>query len=454
MFLAKNYLIGNAVGERIFSEIGTLPIIDAHNHADVAALARNENYTDLWQLFAATDHYVWEVMRKAGVEEKFITGSATPEEKFLKLGEVFDDVAGNPVYEWIHLDLRFLGIDEILNADTAASIWEQGKRILTRPDFRPLEILKRLNVEVMCSTDDPADTLENHVTVNQLLGGKCRVLPTWRPDKSIKLAAPGFREYLDTLGARYHHPIKDLDDLLYALRQSHDFFAERGCRASDHGIEIASSGCGDRARAQRTFADALSGITPDSGEVKNYVDFLMGEFGVWNSETDWVTQLHVGAVRDVRKSIFSTLGPDAGGDVSSLMQDHLGPLVDFLNRFDDKLKVVLYCLDPGQQPTLATLSRAFSSKVRLGSAWWLCDTPIGMKRQLEYIGSVDILSNFAGMVSDSRKLLSYGSRFEMFRRVLADVLGRMVESGQMPENVAARLAAKISYSSPKKFFNM
>ncbi len=454
MFLAENYLIGNATGMRIFDRIKGLPIIDAHNHADVAALARNENYTDLWQLFAATDHYVWEVMRKAGVEEKFITGSATPEEKFLKLGEVFDDVAGNPVYEWIHLDLRFLGIDATLNAASAPAIWEQGRRILAQPEFRPLEILKRLNVEVMCSTDDPADKLEDHERVNPALGGKCRVLPTWRPDKSIKLTAPGFREYLEKLGTRYNHPIQDLDDLLYALRHSHDFFAERGCRASDHGIEIASSGCGDRARAQQTFAAFLAGSTPNADEVKNYVDFLMGEFGQWNSETDWVTQLHIGAVRDIRRSIFATLGPDAGGDVSNGFQDQLPPLVKFLNRFDGKLKTVLYCLDPGQQPTLATLSRAFSSKVRLGSAWWLCDTPIGMKRQLEYIGSVDLLSNFAGMVSDSRKLLSYGSRFEMFRRVLADVLGRMVENGQMPESVAEKLAGKICYDSPKKFFNM
>jgi glucuronate isomerase len=235
---------------------------------------------------------------------------------------------------------------------------------------------------------------------------------------------------------------------------SHDYFAEKGCVASDHGVVVPFAADADVKDADTAFKKAMDGKSLSRDERTTFMSYIFGEAAEMNSARDWVFQLHMGAVRDIRDSIFTTLGPDSGGDVSDHNLNLLDPLKKFLNRFDGRLKVVLYCLDPGHQATLATVARAFGSKVRLGSAWWLCDHPTGMRRQLEYIGAVDLFANFAGMVSDSRKLLSYGSRFEMFRRVLSDVLGEMVEMGQMPYANAELLAEKMSYSGPKKFFGL
>ncbi len=448
MFLDDQYLLHNDAARRIHAAITDLPVIDPHNHADVKAIAANRPFLDLWQLFAATDHYVWEVMRKRGVPEVLITGNTSPHDKFLALARIFPELAGNPVYEWVHLDLRSLGITEVLDAASAERIWVAGKRALAATD--PAAMLDKLQIEVMCSTDDPLDDLEEHAEVNRR-ANRTLVRPTWRPDKSMKLTAPGWRDYVDKLGQRFDKTVDSLDALLAALKESHDYFDANGCRASDHGLEIMVGNHCDRAIAEQAFS---RGGKADAEELAHFAGVLMNAFGEWNAASGWVTQLHLGAVRDVRASLFAALGPDSGGDIGNLMQDQLPGLLAWLNRFDDRIKVVLYCLDPMQQATLATVARAFGANVRLGSAWWLCDTPIGMKRQLEYIGSVDLLMNFAGMVSDSRKLLSYGSRFAMFRRVLADVLGEMVEAGQIPLEVAIRLAENMSYHEPKRFFNL
>ena len=453
MFLGQDYLIGNETGKRIFASVQDLPILDPHNHADVAAIARNGHFKDAWELFAATDHYVWETLRKAGVPEDRITGSASPHDKFIAMAEVFDRIAGNPVYEWIHLDLRFLGIEDILNAETGETVWQKVNAVLAKEESRPQALLRRMNVETMCSTDDPADTLEFHRIVSRDFG-RTVIRPTWRPDMAMKAGKKGFSAYIERLGKRWGVRIASLGELLDVLQKSHDFFEENGCRASDHGLEIASSGTGDAEAAAKTFLKAIAGEPVNPEEAANYADYLLGEFGEMNSRSGWVMQLHIGAVRDVRDSLFRTIGPDSGGDVSDLFQSHEAKLIRFLNRFDSRLKIVLYCLDQGHQATLAALARAFGSTVRLGSAWWLCDTPIGMKRQLEYIGSVDLLSAFAGMVSDSRKLLSYGSRFEMFRRILSSTLGGMVEAGQMPEPVAVKLAKTICYDGPLAFVGL
>lgn len=447
MFLDKNYFLRSESAVRIFNGIKDLPVLDAHNHADVKAIAANEPFRDLWELFAATDHYVWEVMRKREVPEKLITGDASNYDKFMALARIFPELAGNPVYEWIHLDLRFLGIEDILDSTTGDDIWKRGNAILK--DLPPREILKKLNIEVMCSTDDPIDTLEEHDRINTAMGRRI-IRPTWRPDKAVKISSPGWKNYIGQLGKRYNRNIYFLQDLIDVLKQSHDFFAMHGCRASDHGLEVMAGDKCDPVIAEDAFQN---GCRASDEEKEHFAGVLMNHFGKWNAEKGWVTQLHLGAVRDVRAALWDKLGPDCGGDISSLMQDHLPGLLAWLNKLDDQVKTVLYCLDPCQQATLATVARAFGSKVRLGSAWWLCDTPVGMKRQLEYIGSVDLLMNFAGMVSDSRKLLSYGSRFAMFRRVLANVLGEMVEAGQMPLTVACRLAEAMAYHEPKKFFN-
>ncbi len=452
-FMDADYLIGNETGKKIFEKIKNLPVVDAHNHANVEEIAANKNYSDLWQLFAATDHYVWEVMRKCGVPEEFITGNRTPKEKFMKLAEVFPRVAGNPVYEWIHLDLRrAFDIYDVLGPQTGEKIWNEGNAMLAKPEFRPMELLKKLNVEVMCSTDDPVDLLEAHDKVNAA-AGRILIRPTWRPDKAMNINLPAWNDYVDKLEKRFSMHIRTLDELMSALRQSHDYFAAHGAVASDHGVEVPPESCSYDAAAA-IFRRARDGETLTQEQIDCYKGCFLQECAALNAEKGWVFQLHYGAVRDVRHTLYDALGPDVGGDISNHFQNPMPGMLSLLNKFDDKLKIVLYCLDQGHQATLATISRAFGAKVRLGSAWWLCDTPICMRRQLEYIGSVDVLSVFAGMVSDSRKLLSYGSRFEMFRRVLAGVLGEMAERGQAPYEVLEELAVTMAYTEPKKFFNM
>ena len=454
-FLDLNYLITNETGRELFEAIRDLPVVDPHNHANVKEIAENTNYKDAWQLFAATDHYVWEMLRKRNVPERLITGDAAPREKFLTMAKIFPELAGNPVYEWIHLDLKnYFGITEQLDEESGERIWNEVNAKLATDAYRPQQLLTGpLNVEVMSSTDDLIDTLEYHKQVNEAVG-RVLVRPTWRPDKAMKIFAPGWREYIRQVEERFSMKIESFDDMLEAMGRSHVFFAEHGCRASDHGLEYPVYADCAFGNVNETFRKALDGKELSQAEIDCYMGTFLAEAAALNAETGWVTQLHIGAVRDVRYSLYESLGPDVGGDVSNHLLDFTPNLVRFLNRFDGRLKVVLYCMDAIHQMTLATLTRAFGANVSLGSAWWLNDTPIGMRRQLEYIGSIDVLSNFAGMVSDSRKLLSYGSRFEMFRRVLSDVLGGMVERGQMPEKIARELAVRMAYTGVKSFWNL
>jgi glucuronate isomerase len=455
-FLDDRYLITNCAGVEIFDAIKDLPVIDPHNHANVKEIADNNCYQDAWQLFAATDHYVWEIMRKRGVPESHITGkTVSNKDKFLALAKVFPEFAGNAVYEWIHLDLkRYFGIDELLSEKTGEKIYNAVNEKLATDAYRPQALLTGpLNVEAMCSTDDLIDTLEDHDRANAAFG-KVLLRPTWRPDKGMKIFAADWRSYMGKIEERFGVKLNSLQDLFDVVKRSHDYFAERNCVASDHGIEVPLRGDYEYADADKVFRKAMAGEVLTNDEMNCYMGAFLTECARLNSETGWVTQLHLGAVRDVRKTLFDTMGPDVGGDISNHHLDYAPALCNFLNQFDDKLKVVLYCLDQGHQATLATISRAFGAKLSLGSAWWLCDTPIGMRRQLEYIGAVDTLMNFAGMVSDSRKLLSYGSRFEMFRRVMSDVLGDLVERGQMPEEIAFDLAGRMAYSGTKKFWNL
>ena len=453
-FLDSNYLLGSSAAQRLYPEVAALPVVDPHNHADVKRIADNVPFTDPWELFAATDHYVWEMLRKCGVSEELITGSASNYEKWLAMAKVFPDFAGNPVYEWVHLDLRFLGFDNILLCeDTAETLWTGCCEALAKEENLPQNLIRRMNIETMCSTDDPADTLEEHDRANAAFG-KTLIRPTWRPDRVMKIRKADFCAYLEKLSLRWDKSIKSVSDLIDVLKKSHDFFAAHGAIASDHGVEKPYDGLATEAQADAILQKMLSGGTATAEDEDVWSSYLMRKFAEFDAEKGWCFQLHMGAVRDVRDVLYATLGPDTGGDVSDHVIDIVKPLCKFLNIFDEKLKVVLYCLEPAHQASLATVSRSFGTKVRLGSAWWFNDTPIGMKRQLEYISSVDLFSAFAGMVSDSRKLLSYSSRFEMFRRVLCDVIGDMVEHGRIPEDTAKALVRKMSYSGPKSFYGL
>ncbi len=450
-FLDDSYLIDDKIGEEIFDNIRNKPIYDPHTHADVEELVENHGWRDIWEVEAATDHYVWELMRKRGADEELITGSAPNKEKWEVLAEVFPEFAGNPTYEWVHLDLkRRFGIEKTISKETAKEIWSVTKSKLAEESFKPQPLLSEMNVETLCSTDDPTMNLEYHERARDEVEDT-NILPTWRPDKFIKIDHDSWKDWVNELGEETDQDVSTFNGFLSALEKTHDYFDQMGCLASDHGVERGVTKQVDRSRAAEVYRSGFQGsdITPE--ESTDFRSYLLTWFGELNKESGWVTQLHIGAVRDYRDELYESLGPDSGGDVGTQSVDFASNLKYFLNKFDGELETVLYYLDPTHLPTVATLARAFPN-VSVGAPWWFNDSPHGIEKQLEYVATVDLLANHAGMVSDSRKLMSYGSRIEVFRRSLANVLGRFVEKGQMPEEVAHDLAKTVVLSRKKELF--
>ncbi|MCS7232703.1 MAG: glucuronate isomerase [Synergistetes bacterium] len=451
MFLGEKYLLTNETAKKIYENIQNLPILDPHNHLEAKEILENKNWNDIWEAEGATDHYVWSLMRRCGIKEEYITGKRTNKEKWLALAKVFPNFAGNPTYEWIHLDLwRTLRIEKIVSEETAEEIWEESKKILESENFKPQEILKNIKAEILCTTDDPSSDLSYHYKASQEIK-EFKILPTWRPDNAINIEKEEWKSYVVTLGEIYNEDISNLDGFLRTLWKSHEKFKKHGCVGSDHAILYPYIKFVEKKSAEKIYSRAISGQKLEENEIKDFKSFMMIEFGKMNQETDWVTQLHIGALRDYRDSLFKTLGPNSGGDISTNFIEIAEGLRFFLNEFDSKLKIVLYVLDPTHLPTIATIARAFPN-IFLGAPWWFNDSPYGMETYLKYTATVDILYNLAGMVTDSRKLLSFGSRIEVFRRVLSNVLGEMVEKGQIPYKEALRLAERISYSGPKEIF--
>jgi len=450
-FLGENYLLDNKTGEKLYQEVKDLPIVDAHNHGDVEEIIKNEGWNDIWEIEGATDHYVWEMMRKRGVPEDKITGNATNKEKWIALAEVFPEIAGNPTYEWIHLDLkRRFDIKENISKETAEMIWEKTQTMLKTADMKPQRLLRDMNVKIMCTTDDPTSTLEYHQEAAKEIEG-IQILPTWRPDRAMNIEKKDWKVFVNEMGERYDEDTSTLSAFLNSLQKSHDFFDENGCKASDHGLLEPISYQVDEDLVSDIYEKAYNGGTLTEDEIRDYKAYLLIEFGQMNSETNWVTQLHIGAVRNYRDSLYEEVGPDSGGDISTHQIEIADNLRYFVNEFDQRLKIVLYSMAPNHWSTLATISRAFPN-VSLGAAWWLTDSPYGMEEQLRLISSIDLLANFAGMVTDSRKLISYGSRTEMFRRVMSNTIGRMVEKGQIPFDVATDLAKGLAYQQQQDLF--
>jgi glucuronate isomerase len=442
-FLNDSYLLGSATARQLYRTVRDLPILDAHNHADLVEIVENRPWTDIWQVEGATDHYVWEMMRKRGVPEEKITGDASNHDKWLALAGVFPQLAGNPTYEWIHLDLkRRFGIDAVIRPDTAEAIWQQTLARLAEPDMRPQRVLEAMGVEVMCTTDDPTVHLPHHERAREEIT-HTRILPTWRPDKAINIERETWRPLVERLGRETEFDTSTLDGFAQALTATHEYFRLTGCVASDHGLTVPWGHQVDRARAAAVHASAFAGHRLDQDDVADYHAYMLHFFGDLNADASWVMQLHIGAVRDYRDWLFDTLGPDTGGDVSDQQIPIVEPLREFLNAFDGRLQIVLYCLDPGHQPSLTSVARAFPG-VSLGVPWWFNDSPYGIETQLRYAGTVDLLANSAGMVTDSRKLISFGSRTEIFRRVLCGVVGEAVEP--------VDLVTAIAYDRPKALF--
>jgi glucuronate isomerase len=453
-FMDERYLLDSETAVELYDAVADLPVVDPHNHVDLEEVVENEPWTDVWEVEGATDHYVWQLMRKRGVPEEKVTGDASNREKWTALAEVFPAFAGNPTYDWIHLDLkRRFGIEQPLNADTADEIWRETKRQLSTDEMRPQAVLRDMNVEVLCSSDDPTSRLRLHERAEREVDG-VDVRPTWRPDRALKVENAGWESFVAELEDVTGADVGDFAGFLDALAETHDYFDEHGCVACDVGLGTDPvSRPVSAERAGEVYAKARRGETLAPAEVRDYRAYLLEYVGELNSEKDWVTQLHVGAVRDYRETLYETVGENAGGDVSTQDVDLVDGLDHFFDRFDGETEIVLYTLDPTHYPSATVVARAYPN-VSIGPAWWFNDSPMGIANQLERVAAVGLLANHAGMVSDSRKIVSYGSRFEMFRRTLANVVGEMVEDGRIPHDTAERLVERVAYDRPKELYGL
>jgi len=452
-FLAENYLLENEPALILYKHVCDLPIVDLHNHGDVKEIVENENYQDIWQVEAGTDHYVWELMRRRGVSEEYITGEASNKEKWLALAEVFPEFIGNPTYEWIHLDLkRRFGIDKTISFQNAEYIWDKTARLLSQDEMKPQSLLKEMNVEIMCTTDNPVSKLEYHkMALNKL--NWIDILPTWRPDQAMNIGDEVWSDFHRRLSRRFNRSLESFDEFLQALEDTHDYFAEFGCVATDHGLFEPVSYETAKNEVSNIYEKAINEETLSPAEVKDFKSYILMFFGELNRDKNWTMQLHIGAMRDYRDSLFESLGADSGGDICTHNIDIAENLKYFLNTFDSDLDIVIYYVDPAHLPAMATIARAFPN-VEIGAPWWFNDSGYGMKEHLKLVSTYDLLANQAGMVTDSRKLISYDSRTEVFRRTLCSVVGEFVDTGRAPLEAASDLVKDLCYNKPLGRFQL
>jgi len=465
-FIHDDFLLQNSTASRLYhSYAAGLPIVDFHCHLSPALIAANDGFRNLTNIWLDGDHYKWRAMRAMGVPETHITGSASDFDKFMMWARTVPNTLKNPLYHWTHLELkRYFGIDLLLSERTAEEIWETANAMLATPEFRTRSLLDRMNVQVVCSTDDAVDTLEHHSAYASEIdndNGALQLYPTFRPDNAMKVEDPVvFNNYVQKLSETSGIRIQSYTDFLAALQQRHDFFATLGCKASDHGIEEPYSEEYTISDLRSIFAKAMQGQAPDAVEVKKFKSGLMHEFAVMNAEKGWVFQMHIGAMRNNNSRALREIGPDSGfdsiGDVEIAR-----PLSRFLDRLDvDGVlpKTILYNLNSRDNEVMATLSGNFmnnecAGKVQHGPAWWFHDQKEGMEQQLQSLANFSLMSNFVGMVTDSRSFMSY-PRHEYFRRILCNMLAEDVEKGIVPndETLLSELVQKLCYTNALSLF--
>ncbi len=462
-FLDENFLLQNKTAERLYHEYAEpQPIIDYHCHLPVKDIAEDHRFRDLQEIWLAGDHYKWRAMRTDGVEEKYCTGDASPWEKFEQWAATVPHTLRNPLYHWTHLELkRYFGITELLNPDTARQIWDAANKKLQQPDYSCRNLLKKMNVEILCTTDDPVDTLEHHELLQKDFP-EVKVLPAFRPDKAMAVEnVEEWNLYLNRLEEVSGMEIVSYRDLLEALQQRHDFFHARGCRLSDHGIDTFYAEEYTEKEVNRIFDLARNGKTPTVSDRKKIKTALLEAFAVMDHDSGWTQQYHYGALRNNNSLMFKKLGPDTGFDSI----DDL-PVARTMSRFLDRLagrdkltRTILYNLNPADNEVVATMAGNFQDgtipgKIQFGAAWWFLDQKEGMERQLNALSALGLLSRFVGMLTDSRSFMSY-PRHEYFRRILCNILGEDVEKGLLPADftLLGGMVKNICYGNAKDYFN-
>lgn len=439
------------------------PIIDYHCHLIPEQIANDRKFDNLGQIWLEGDHYKWRAMRTNGIDERYCTGKDTSDwEKFEKWAETVPYTMRNPLYHWTHLELKTaFGVTKLLKPETAREIYDECTAKLRTPEFSARGLMKHYNVEVVCTTDDPIDSLEYHLALKNE-GFSIKVLPTWRPDKAMAVgSAAEFRAYVEKLSEVSGVSISKFADLIAALRVRHDFFASVGCKLSDHGIEEFYAEDYTQAEIEALFNKVYGGKELSHEEVLKFQSAMLVEFAVMDWEKGWTQQFHYGAIRNNNTRLFKQLGPDTGfdsiGDFTVAKN-----MSKFLNRLDteNKLaKTIIYNLNPRDNDLIATMIGNFqdgsvAGKIQFGSGWWFLDQKTGMEAQMNSLSVLGLLSRFVGMLTDSRSFLSY-PRHEYFRRILCNLIGNDVEQGLLPASelpFLAELVENVSYKNAKNFF--
>lgn len=461
-FLDDDFLLESKTARILFHEHARdLPIIDYHNHLPPQEVAADINFDNMTEIWLKGDHYKWRAMRANGVDEAYITGHADELEKFLKWAGTVPFTWRNPLYHWTHMELRKpFGIKQLLHPGTAMEIWEKTGEMLRSEEFSVRNILRRMNVELICTTDDPADSLENHRKTRED-GFGVRMLPAWRPDKSMAIEDPvSWNAYLEKLGRAAGKEISSYGDLLDALAARHEFFHDSGCRLSDHGIETFYASDYKDSEIGQIFSRARSGKSPQGEEILKFKSAMLHHFGRMDHAKNWTQQYHIGALRNNHSAMYRRLGPDTGFDSIGDF-----PHARSMSRFFDRLasenkltKTIVYNLNPADNELIATMLYNFNDgtvpgKMQFGSGWWFLDQKEGIRKQLDALSNMGLMSRFVGMLTDSRSFLSF-PRHEYFRRILCNLVGGDMERGELPGDIdaAGKLVSDISYNNAKAYF--
>jgi glucuronate isomerase len=461
-FIHDDFLLHTDAARSLFHQYAkNQPIIDYHCHISPKEIADDKQFDNLTQIWLYGDHYKWRAMRTNGIPEKYCTGDVADFEKFKMWAETVPYTMRNPLYHWTHLELnRYYGITELLSPATATKIYEEATAKLQTKEYSVRNLIRKMNVEVVCTTDDPIDTLEYHQKIKND-GFEVKVVPAWRPDKVLAVENPEtFNEYIQKLEASANISIATADQLLEALRIRQDYFHENGCRLSDHGLDTIFAADFTHSEVNRIFQKVRNGHYLNAAEIQEYKSGILFELALLNQRKGWVQQFHIGAMRNNNLRMLKQLGPDTGFDsIGDLpIANSMSKLFGMLDAEDKLAKTIIYNLNPSDNEVYATMIGNYqdgssAGKMQWGAAWWFLDQKRGMETHLETLSVLGLTSRFVGMLTDSRSFMSY-PRHEYFRRILCNIYGNDIEKGELPNDIETigKTIANISYGNARNYF--
>ncbi len=462
-FISDNFLLQSDIAQKLYhNHVKSLPIIDYHCHLSPKDIAENRQFDNLTKIWLEGDHYKWRALRINGVDEEYITGKADDFAKFQKWAETVPYTMRNPLYHWTHMELlRPFGISKILKPETASEIYNDCNALLQTPEFSVRGILKKMNVEVLCTTDDPSDNLQYHKKIRDDKF-EVKVFPAWRPDKAMAVEnTEEYNIYLQKLGAAANINIENFNQLMEALKKQHDFFASMGCTISDHGLEAFYADDFKENEIKLIFLKIHGKRRLDKQEISQFKSAMLYYFALMDYEKGWVQQYHIGAIRNNNTRMFRKLGPDTGFDAIGDFEiaQNMVKFLDKLESQDKLAKTIVYNLNPVHNELIPTILGCFgdgriAGKMQFGSGWWFLDQKNGMENQITALSNLGLLSRFVGMLTDSRSFLSY-PRHEYFRRILCNVIGQDIVNGEIPASElhqAEKMVKDISYYNAKEYF--